>query len=81
MPNNTTAPMGALVPIALDEQALRVAAWCAEDVFDTPDARHIEAARRYVAAYLGALAGQPSQQPPTPPAAAAQPYGDWPDGP
>lgn len=60
--------MGALDPLVLDEAALLAAAECADDVFDVPDARHVEQARRFVTAYLRAL-GKDSMptDPPAPP--------------
>jgi hypothetical protein len=73
----TKTTMGALEPIVLDESALFAAAGCAEDVFDVPDARHIELARRYVTAYLQALGG--STPPPPPPTPLRRPREiDWP---
>lgn len=60
--------MGALDPLVLDEAALLAAAECADDVFDVPEARHVEQARRFVTAYLRAL-GKDSMptDPPAPP--------------
>jgi hypothetical protein len=63
--------MGALEPIVLDENALFAAAGCAEDVFDVPEARHIEVARRYVTTYLRTLGA--SAPPPPPPAPLRRP--------
>lgn len=73
-----TGVLGALGALELDEDALRVAAMCADDVFDTPEDRHVEQARRFVAAYLTAL----GEGTPPPPRQGARVHSEfvWPSG-